>query len=592
VCPTPSRSRRRASRRYAEKNSRLDEFRIDGSRPAVWTWRGWSRARQTRDPGAWMVVGGKRVKVWRGPARAGGGPTPSRCARPGELVTPPTGFSGSTRWQPEGKPRMNGTGVDGRGCTSGVVPGGRRSKAREQPAARRTRRCLRVERTAAYSNVVLPAMLRDSALDPPRTVPSRPRPRGTARSGQQRAPRLPSSGCRPIDRFRSSTHPDPGSRCDSVRTSSRATSPPHARCGRDRRHRSAQGARLRERGAARPWPASLRNWPVAGRRERDRAPQFGCRIPTGSSKAASSAQLTALADAPARASKWPTNLLRSRVARQPGSAPSVQNGGRRAARRRRRGDLWGPLRGRVRCSHGGSATRRGSPPRRRRAGPPPQDEGQPRRSVASILDPQPRRERSVDAGRRTRRQVHRNRRAGGRSWTRRRLRRPTPGAQSRPRRFRPRRPGFRLDRGCSPGGRRRSGAAGSPCVQRPGPGSTRGRAAAWAFLRRRAELRWRRPARWTSPGSWSFSADLPARPPRVSSGRAVSSCTPCCTLNRRRDHRGRRLGRGRGSPHPRRRVRRPGAPWRAPAGGARSCLPAPRRGHGRDVRAGAAPCVG
>jgi methionyl-tRNA formyltransferase len=88
---------------YAEKLT-VDEFRIDGSRPAVEAAR-LVRAGNPR-PGAWMVVDGKRVKVWR--ARPGPGEgQPGVVCRPGELVTP-DGTLRLDEVQPEGKPRMTG----------------------------------------------------------------------------------------------------------------------------------------------------------------------------------------------------------------------------------------------------------------------------------------------------------------------------------------------------------------------------------------------------------------------------------------------------------------------------------------------------
>ena len=88
---------------YAEKLT-VDEFRIDGSRPAVETAR-YVCAGNPR-PGAWMVVDGKRVKVWRARPEPGEG-QPGVVRRPGELVTA-DGVLGLDEVQPEGKPRMTG----------------------------------------------------------------------------------------------------------------------------------------------------------------------------------------------------------------------------------------------------------------------------------------------------------------------------------------------------------------------------------------------------------------------------------------------------------------------------------------------------
>jgi methionyl-tRNA formyltransferase len=86
---------------YAEKLS-VEEFHIDPSRPAVELARV-VRAGNPR-PGAWMIVGGRRIKVWRArPARGDG--TPGSIRAPGELIT----TEGALRLedvQPEGRPHM------------------------------------------------------------------------------------------------------------------------------------------------------------------------------------------------------------------------------------------------------------------------------------------------------------------------------------------------------------------------------------------------------------------------------------------------------------------------------------------------------
>jgi methionyl-tRNA formyltransferase len=87
---------------YAEKLS-VEEFRIDPRRSADELAR-LVRAGNPR-PGAWMVVGGKRVKVWRAHPVSDGGMAGSIRA-PGELVTE----NGSLRLdevQPEGRARMS-----------------------------------------------------------------------------------------------------------------------------------------------------------------------------------------------------------------------------------------------------------------------------------------------------------------------------------------------------------------------------------------------------------------------------------------------------------------------------------------------------
>jgi methionyl-tRNA formyltransferase len=88
---------------YAEKLT-VDEFRLDGSRPAQELARV-VRAGNPR-PGAWMVVGGRRVKVWRARAAAGEGPA-GVVPPPGELVTP-DGVLRLDEVQPEGRPHMTG----------------------------------------------------------------------------------------------------------------------------------------------------------------------------------------------------------------------------------------------------------------------------------------------------------------------------------------------------------------------------------------------------------------------------------------------------------------------------------------------------
>ena len=88
---------------YAEKLT-VDEFRIDGSRPALEVARV-VRAGNPR-PGAWMVVDGKRIKVWRARPEPGEG-EPGVVRRPGELVTT-AGVLRLDEVQPEGKAHMTG----------------------------------------------------------------------------------------------------------------------------------------------------------------------------------------------------------------------------------------------------------------------------------------------------------------------------------------------------------------------------------------------------------------------------------------------------------------------------------------------------
>lgn len=98
---------------YAEKLS-VEEFRIDGSRPADELTRV-VRAGNPR-PGAWMVVDGKRVKVWRARAEPGEG-RPGMVRPPAELATT-AGLLHLDEVQPEGRSHMSGeawmAGVRGR----------------------------------------------------------------------------------------------------------------------------------------------------------------------------------------------------------------------------------------------------------------------------------------------------------------------------------------------------------------------------------------------------------------------------------------------------------------------------------------------
>jgi methionyl-tRNA formyltransferase len=87
---------------YAEKLS-VEEFRIDPRRSADELAR-LVRAGNPR-PGAWMVVGGKRVKVWRAHPVSDGGMAGSIRA-PGELVTE-NGALRLDEVQPEGRARMS-----------------------------------------------------------------------------------------------------------------------------------------------------------------------------------------------------------------------------------------------------------------------------------------------------------------------------------------------------------------------------------------------------------------------------------------------------------------------------------------------------
>jgi methionyl-tRNA formyltransferase len=87
---------------YAEKLS-VDEFRIDPRRSADELAR-LVRAGNPR-PGAWLVVGGKRVKVWRAHAASGDG-TAGTIRTPAALVTE-DGALRLEEVQPEGRPRMS-----------------------------------------------------------------------------------------------------------------------------------------------------------------------------------------------------------------------------------------------------------------------------------------------------------------------------------------------------------------------------------------------------------------------------------------------------------------------------------------------------
>jgi methionyl-tRNA formyltransferase len=87
---------------YAEKLS-VEEFRIDPNRPAAELARV-VRAGNPR-PGAWMIVRGRRIKVWRARATSGDD-TPGSIRAPGELIT----TDGALRLhevQPEGRPHMS-----------------------------------------------------------------------------------------------------------------------------------------------------------------------------------------------------------------------------------------------------------------------------------------------------------------------------------------------------------------------------------------------------------------------------------------------------------------------------------------------------
>jgi methionyl-tRNA formyltransferase len=88
---------------YAQKLA-VDEFRIDGSRPSPEVARV-VRAGNPR-PGAWMIVDGKRVKVWRARPESGEG-EPGVVRRPGELMTT-AGVLRLDEVQPEGRPHMTG----------------------------------------------------------------------------------------------------------------------------------------------------------------------------------------------------------------------------------------------------------------------------------------------------------------------------------------------------------------------------------------------------------------------------------------------------------------------------------------------------
>ncbi len=104
---------------YAEKLT-VEEFRIDGSRPAEELARV-VRAGNPR-PGAWMVVDGKRVKIWRARPEPGDS-RPGIVRPPGELLTT-AGVLRLDEVQPEGKPHMSGEAwmAGARGHTLRVEP--------------------------------------------------------------------------------------------------------------------------------------------------------------------------------------------------------------------------------------------------------------------------------------------------------------------------------------------------------------------------------------------------------------------------------------------------------------------------------------
>lgn len=81
--PTTEPAPQQGEPTYAEKLA-VDEFRLDPSRPADELARV-VRAGNPR-PGAWMLVDGKRVKVWRAHPEGGSG-APGGIMWPGELIT-------------------------------------------------------------------------------------------------------------------------------------------------------------------------------------------------------------------------------------------------------------------------------------------------------------------------------------------------------------------------------------------------------------------------------------------------------------------------------------------------------------------------
>ena len=87
----------------------VEEFRLDPTRPATELDR-IVRGGNPR-PGAWMPIGGKRIKVWRAhPARSGPPGEPGLVTPAAELVTA-DGVLVLDEVQPEGKRPMPGAGV-------------------------------------------------------------------------------------------------------------------------------------------------------------------------------------------------------------------------------------------------------------------------------------------------------------------------------------------------------------------------------------------------------------------------------------------------------------------------------------------------
>jgi methionyl-tRNA formyltransferase len=89
---------------YADKLT-VEEFALDPARPAAELDR-LVRAGNPR-PGAWMHVGGRRVKVWRAHAEPASAGAPGVIAAGGALVTA-DGVLALDEVQPEGKRAMSG----------------------------------------------------------------------------------------------------------------------------------------------------------------------------------------------------------------------------------------------------------------------------------------------------------------------------------------------------------------------------------------------------------------------------------------------------------------------------------------------------
>ena len=185
ACPTLEPARADRASRRTRRSSPSRSSALDPSRPAGELARRIVRAGNPR-PGAWIVVDGQRVKVWRAHADAGERRRSGR--RRGRSVATDALTTADGRARPR-RGAARGQARDGRatrGCAGCTATRGRRRPRRERPRVRRSARSCasRTVRTPTSSSPSRSARAGSSARD--RALRDRPRLRHAARAAAPR----------------------------------------------------------------------------------------------------------------------------------------------------------------------------------------------------------------------------------------------------------------------------------------------------------------------------------------------------------------------------------------------------------------------